>query len=96
MRSKGHNGIAIAAVIVFLLTMQMWPAAVHGQNVVIVPSQPAPVPLPPPSVVNPQPSNAPRKLDTFGDRVTRCQHFGATQGLQSGALDSYTRACANN
>lgn len=61
-----------------------------------------PLPPPPPPVVNPispnslnTPNSQPR-LDTFGDKVTRCLHYGGTQGLTGGDLSAYSRACANN
>jgi hypothetical protein len=34
--------------------------------------------------------------ETFGDRTTRCLHYGATQGLTGGDLAAYSRSCANN
>ena len=37
-----------------------------------------------------------RGVDTFGDRTTRCLHYGATQGLTGGDLATYSRTCANN
>lgn len=60
------------------------------------PPQPTPSPLPPRS---PNSINAPisqPNVDTFGDRVTRCLHYGAGQGLTGGDLSAYSRACANN
>jgi hypothetical protein len=73
------------------------PALAQTQNAVPVPGVLAPVPLPPPPTANaPQPPNSPPRLDTFSDKVTRCLHFGAGQGLQAGARDAYSRACANN
>ena len=64
---------------------------------------PAPLPPPPqPPIINgplgqgPAPGvyNPPR-IDTFGDRVTRCLDQGANSGLSGGKLRSYTRRCAN-
>lgn len=69
-----------------------------AETAIIVPGAPGPLllPPPPPAVVAPQPPNTPPKLDMFGDRVNRCVHFGALQGLGGGARDAYVRACANN
>ena len=88
------KAIAIAAAITILSGAAIFPA--FAQNSVIVPGQAAPVPLPAPLVANPQPPAAPPRLDTFNDRVSRCVHFGAVQGLPAGARDAYTRSCANN
>ena len=67
-----------------------------AQNTVTVPGVQAPVPLPPPPTTNPPQPGAQPKLDTFGDKVIRCQHYGAVQGLPAGSRDAYTRGCANN
>jgi hypothetical protein len=97
---SGANGatmtyrIAMAAALVWGVVS---PALAQAQNTVPVPGVLAPVPLPPPPTINAlQSPNSPPKLDTFGDKVTRCLHFGASQGLQAGARDAYSRACANN
>ncbi|HWP25223.1 MAG TPA: hypothetical protein VNL39_02650 [Xanthobacteraceae bacterium] len=82
------------------MAMTIWIASVSpgmAQNTIVVPGAPAPVLAPPPpAVAPPQPPGAPPKLDTFSDRVGRCAHFGALQGLHGGARDAYVRACANN
>jgi hypothetical protein len=70
-------------------------APAMAQTSIMVPGAPAPVLAPPPPVAAPPPGQPPR-LDTFGDRVNRCAHFGALQGLAGGQRDAYVRACANN
>ncbi len=64
---------------------------------------PAPLPPPPPPPIingplgqSPPPGvyNPPR-LDTYGDRTTRCLHEGAVYGLRGTHLRSYATACAN-
>jgi len=59
------------------------------------PPQPTPSPLPPGSYrspgVQPQP-----QIESYGDKSTRCLHYGASQGLTGGDLSAYSRACANN
>jgi hypothetical protein len=85
------------AIAVALVWGSVSPALAQAQNTVLVPGVLVPVPLPPPSTTNaPQSPNSPPRLDTFSDKVMRCLHFGATQGLQAGARDAYSRACANN
>jgi hypothetical protein len=84
-----------AAIVVGLIALNS-PALAQSQTTVHVPGVLAPVPLPPQPAVNPQPPGALPRLDTFSDRMARCLHFGATQGLQAGARDAYSRACANN
>jgi hypothetical protein len=86
--------IATAAAIAVMAGIFVLPA--FGQNSVTVPGVSAPVPLPPQPTVNPQPPGSPPRLDTYGDKATRCLHFGASHGLQAGARDAYSRACANN
>ena len=64
---------------------------------------PAPLPPPPqPPIINgplgqsPPPGvYTPRRLNTFGDRVTGCLHQGRSDGLRGKQLQSYTRECAN-
>jgi hypothetical protein len=64
---------------------------------------PAPLPPPPqPPIINgplgqsPPPGvYTPPRLDSFGDRTTRCLHAGAASGLKGAELDAYARACAN-
>jgi hypothetical protein len=88
------KGIAFA---VSIMVMSAAAITSLAQNSIIVPGAPAPVPLPPPpAAAGPQPPGAPPRLDTFSDRVSRCLHHGTVQGLQPGARDAYTRACANN
>ena len=67
-------------------------------NVAPAPFGPTVPPLspPPPPVVNPISPNSQPRLDTFSDKVTRCLHYGGTQGLTGGDLSAYSRACANN
>jgi hypothetical protein len=81
---------------VALALSDILPVSVQAQNTVQVPGVLTPVPLPPQPTANPQQPNAPPKLDTFSDKAARCLHFGAMQGLQAGARDAYSRACANN
>ena len=38
---------------------------------------------------------SPPRLNTHGDRTTRCVDQGAAAGLRGGKLDAYTRRCAN-
>ena len=54
--------------------------------------KPLPPPQQPPAVT--QPGAPPPKPESFGDKVTRCLHYGATQGVQPGDLGQYTRECA--
>ena len=64
-----------------------------------VPTTTGPKPLPPPPPANqaaPADPNAPRKLDSFGDKTTRCLHYGGSQGVQPGDLGQYTRECAQS
>lgn len=65
---------------------------------------PQPLPPPPqPPIINggPQGQSPPpgvikqRRIDSAGDRATRCLHQGSGYGLRGGDLDAYTRACAN-
>jgi hypothetical protein len=85
------------AIIIALVCAAVSPALAQSQNTVTVPGVLAPVPLPPPPAANAQQSpNSPPRLDTFSDKMTRCLQFGAGQGLQAGARDAYSRACANN
>lgn len=85
------------AIAVALVCGTVLPVLAQTQNAVPVPGMLAPVPLPPPPIPSAQQApGAPSKLDTFSDKMTRCLHFGASQGLQAGARDAYSRACANN
>lgn len=69
----------------------------RGQNSVVMPGASTPLLAPPAPVVSaPQLPNSPSKLDTFGDRASRCAHFGALQGLAGERRDAYVRFCANN
>ena len=94
------NAIAAAAVVVTTALASV----VFAQTIAPVPFGPTVAPLPPPPQPTPSPlppnlSNSPNsqpRLDTFGDRTTRCLHHGATQGLTGGDLSAYSRACANN
>jgi hypothetical protein len=66
---------------------------------------PAPLPPPPqpPLIRGPATEGLPpeagpvrqRRLNTHGDRATRCLHQGAGYGLRGADLDAYSRACAN-
>jgi hypothetical protein len=87
---------AIAAAVVVVLSPPVLP--VLAQGVIPVPGVQSPVPLPPPPPVSnaQQLPGTPPKLDTFSDKVARCLHFGASQGLQAGERDAYSRACANS
>ena len=89
-----RSAIAIATAFAVMSGALILPG--FAQNAVTVPGVQAPVLLPPQPVTNPQPPGQPPRLDTFNDRVSRCVHFGAVQGLGSGSRDAYTRACANN
>ena len=91
-----RRDIRLMAAAVPLLVAQAPSAFAQNQPVVVVPGQAAPVPVPPPPPTNPQPRGAPPKVDTFGDKVTRCLHYGGTIGLPPGQRDAYTRACVNN
>jgi hypothetical protein len=95
-------GLAIAAT-ALLGGIPRVQAQAQSQNPVYVPGQPAPIPPPPPPLppppppqVNPPQPNTPRKIDSFGDRATRCQHYGGAIGLPPGQIDAYVRGCANN
>jgi hypothetical protein len=65
---------------------------------------PAPLPPPPePPIINGPYQQAPPpgviippRINTFGDRVTRCTQQGAEARLRGGRLSRYTRACAND
>lgn len=35
------------------------------------------------------------KNDSFGDRATRCMHYGGAAGVPAGEIGSFTRECAN-
>jgi hypothetical protein len=64
---------------------------------------PKPLPPPPqPPIINGPLRQAPppgvieqRRIDSAGDRATRCLHEGSGYGLRGGDLSAYTRACAN-
>lgn len=51
---------------------------------------------PPPAIVQPPDPKAPRKLDSFGDKVTRCLHHGGSIGVPNDQLGQYTRECAHS
>lgn len=98
-----RHSLAIATIIAAFSCALAGPVAAQN-NVMPPPYGPtvAPLPPPPPPIVNPvlpnslnSPNSQP-KLDTFGDRATRCLHYGGTQGLTGGDLSAYSRACANN
>jgi hypothetical protein len=65
---------------------------------------PAPLPPPPqPPIINGPGRQAPppgvaktTPLNTHGDRVTRCTHQGAVNGLHGGRLSSYVLRCGNS
>ncbi len=69
-----------------------------AQAQVLTPAGPKPLPppAPPASQAAPADRNAPRKLDSFGDKATRCLHYGGTQGVQPGDLGQYTRECLHS
>lgn len=50
----------------------------------------------PPATAQPADPNAPRRLDTFGDKALRCMHYGGTQGVPAGQLGQYMRECVNS
>jgi hypothetical protein len=52
--------------------------------------------MPPPVYSAPRLPNAPQPLDTFGDKVSRCVHYGSSQGVQPGQIGQYTRECVNS
>jgi len=52
-------------------------------------------PLPPPPASPPQQPNAPPRLDTFGDKASRCVHYGTSIGVKPGQIGQYTRDCVN-
>ena len=39
-------------------------------------------------------SPAPKKLDTFGDKVTRCIHSGGAAGVPAEQMGEFSRECA--
>ncbi len=39
-------------------------------------------------------SPAPKKLDTFGDKVTRCIHYGGAAGVSGEQMGEFSRECA--
>jgi hypothetical protein len=65
---------------------------------------PAPLPPPPePPIINGPLTRAPapgpqmqRRLDSHGDRTSRCLLQGSGAGLRGAELDTYTAACAND
>src|SRR5260221_6786161 len=59
------------------------------------PPQPTPSPLPPGSYISPDLQPQPR-ADSYGDKVTRCLHYGAGRRLTCGDLSAYSPACAKN
>ena len=94
-------GVAVAA-----FTAVQAPAA----SAQFVPPPPAlenriPQPLPPPPqppIINGPLQQAPspgvieqRRIDSAGNRATRCLHEGRGYGLSGGDLSAYARACAN-
>ena len=89
-------GLTLAAILAMILGTLAVPALAQNQNSGNVPGTQLPVQPPPPPLTNPQPAGTPPRLDTFSDKVGRCAHVGATQGLPPGSLDAYTRSCANN
>lgn len=85
--------------LIVLLTIALGLGA--GKAVAQMSSTQRPLPPPPvnrleppldPGTIQPQP--APR--ETFGQKVTRCQHYGATHGVPPGEIGQYTRECVNN
>ncbi len=96
MAAATTGGIALATALALILAAQVQGAQAQSQNPIYVPGQPAPLPPPPPPQSNPPLPNAPPKLDTFGDKVIRCQHNAGTIGLPAGQRDAYVRGCANN
>ncbi len=100
-----RHSIAIVAAFVTLSCALVAPAlAQNNQNNMGPPPYTqvaplAPPPQPTPSPLPPNLSNSPNsqpKIDSFGDRTTRCLHYGATQVLTGGDLSAYSRSCANN
>ena len=62
-----------------------------------IPGAPNPIPPPPPPpLAAPQLPGAPPKLDTFGDKVSRCMHHGGSSGVPAGEIGTYTRQCVNS
>ena len=88
--------LGISLVVVAATVTPLASANAQSQNPIYVPGQPAPVPPPPVPPSSPPLPNAPPKLDTFGDKVTRCQQYAGTIGLPAGQRDAYVRGCANN
>jgi hypothetical protein len=95
MRSSTSRKFIFAAAMLPLLLGSAPSALAQNQPLIVVPGQPAPVPVPP-QPINPQPGSAQPKVDTFSDKVTRCLHYGGSIGLPPGQRDAYVRGCANN
>jgi hypothetical protein len=83
---------AIAAFLGFMLC-----GAAAAQTVMVPDPQGGPTvrTLPPPPPATPQPPNAPPRLDTFGDKASRCVHYGTSIGVKPGQIGQYTRDCVN-
>jgi len=97
MKTVMGRGIVIPAAFAAVFAAVLPPALAqnqNNQNMIVVPG--APVSLPPPPLVNPQPPGTPPRIDSFSDKTTRCLHYGATQGLTGGDLSAYSRSCVNN
>ena len=59
---------------------------------------PRPLPPPKPPAIKPiEPLNPakPKKLDTFGDKVNRCLHYGGGKGVPPGELGAYVSRCVH-
>jgi hypothetical protein len=100
MRSSAVSALALACLLVAAPALAQFvptPPELEGRI-------PAPLPPPPePPIINgpfgqgPPPGVAETKpLTTFGDRITRCQHLGAAQGLHGRRLSTYLRRCGNS
>jgi hypothetical protein len=93
-----HIALAAALVAATPALAQFAPPIPELQNRI-----PAPLPPPePPPIINgplgqsPPPGvYQPDRLNTYSDRVTRCNDQGASSGLRGRRLDAYTRRCSN-
>ncbi len=100
VRLRAGLGAAAAAI---LLALPVLAGPVRAQVVPNFPGVPPPVPSPvappPPGVAIPVQPPQPRPLDSFGDRVTRCNHAYVPPPAQRGGApvdrDTFVRNCAN-
>jgi hypothetical protein len=84
-----HPIVIVAAIFAFV-------DSAAAQAPTQIPGTPGPIPPPPasPQSVAPPTPNAPRKIESFGDRAARCVHHGTAFGVPPGRIGQYTRECA--